>query len=61
MTEGGDKSESRQQEERNIDSPFLRGKYNTWGESQLRTKIRSHPEVGKKFYANVFDKYTTDV
>lgn len=40
-----------------IDSPFLRGKYETWGESQLRTKIRSHRDVGRKFYPEVFDKY----
>ncbi|KAJ5626644.1 Oxoglutarate/iron-dependent dioxygenase [Penicillium herquei] len=44
----------------NIDSAFLRGKYDTWGESQLRTKIRSHQDVGRKFYADVFDKYMND-
>lgn len=43
-----------------IDSAFLRGKYDTWGESQLRTKIRSHRDVGRKFYANVFDQYVND-
>ncbi|KIW18270.1 hypothetical protein PV08_02558 [Exophiala spinifera] len=40
-----------------IDSPFLQGQYDTWGEAQLRTKIRSHRDVGKKFYADVFDRY----
>ncbi|KAL6243563.1 hypothetical protein RBB50_009556 [Rhinocladiella similis] len=40
-----------------IDSPFLNGQYTTWGEAQLRTKIRSHRDVGRKFYADVFDKY----
>ena len=44
----------------NIDSAFLRGKYDTWGETQLRTKIRSHRDVGRKFYADVFEKYTND-
>ncbi|KAH8701952.1 2OG-Fe(II) oxygenase [Talaromyces proteolyticus] len=43
-----------------IDSPFLKGKYDTWGESQLRTKIRSHRDVGKKFYAEVYEKYIND-
>ena len=43
-----------------IDSAFLRGKYDTWGESQLRTKIRSHRDVGRKFYANVLDQYVND-
>lgn len=48
------------EEGRSIDSAFLAGKYDTWGESQLRTKIRSHRDVGQKFYADVFDKYTND-
>ena len=43
-----------------IDSAFLRGRYDTWGESQLRTKIRSHQDVGRKHYAAVFDKYVND-
>jgi isopenicillin N synthase-like dioxygenase len=43
-----------------IDSPFLKGKYATWGESQLRTKIRSHRDVGLRFYSEVFDKYVGD-
>jgi isopenicillin N synthase-like dioxygenase len=43
-----------------IDSAFLRGRYDTWGESQLRTKIRSHRDVGRKFYADVFEKYIHD-
>ncbi|KAH7068085.1 putative hyoscyamine 6-dioxygenase, partial [Paraphoma chrysanthemicola] len=47
-------------EGREVDSAFLRGKYDTWGETQLRTKIRSHKEVGKKFYADVFDKYVNE-
>jgi isopenicillin N synthase-like dioxygenase len=46
--------------EEDIDSPFLKGKYNTWGESQLRTKIRSHRDVGRKFYADVYEKYIND-
>jgi isopenicillin N synthase-like dioxygenase len=53
--------QSRQdQEEDIIDSPFLKGKYDTWGESQLRTKIRSHRDVGRKFYADVYEKYVND-
>ncbi|KAI0427205.1 putative hyoscyamine 6-dioxygenase [Xylaria sp. FL1042] len=43
-----------------IDSPFLRGKYDTWGESQLRTKVRSHRENGKKFYNEVYEQYMND-
>ncbi|KAK7739816.1 hypothetical protein SLS62_011205 [Diatrype stigma] len=43
-----------------IDSAFLRGKYDTWGESQLRTKVRSHRENGRKFYAQVYDRYISD-
>ncbi|APA13195.1 hypothetical protein sscle_10g079650 [Sclerotinia sclerotiorum 1980 UF-70] len=49
--------EKEPKEGKNIDSPFLSGKYDTWGESQLRTKIRSHPEAGKQFYAAVYKKY----
>lgn len=47
-------------EGKSIDSPFLKGKFDTWGESQLRTKVRSHREAGKKFYASVFDRYIDD-
>ncbi|CAK7236709.1 hypothetical protein SBRCBS47491_009730 [Sporothrix bragantina] len=47
-------------EGRQIDSPFLRGRYETWGESQLRTKVRSHRDVGARFYGNVFNQYTHD-
>ncbi|OTA99786.1 hypothetical protein M426DRAFT_252107 [Hypoxylon sp. CI-4A] len=43
-----------------IDSAFLKGKYDTWGESQLRTKVRSHRENGKKFYSEVYDQYIND-
>jgi isopenicillin N synthase-like dioxygenase len=52
--------ESESKEGRGIDSAFLKGKYNTWGETQLRTKIRSHQDVGRKFYGDVFDKYVND-
>ncbi|TGO50089.1 hypothetical protein BCON_0192g00160 [Botryotinia convoluta] len=45
---------------KSIDSPFLRGRYDTWGESQLRTKIRSHRDAGKRFYSSVFDKYINE-
>lgn len=47
-------------EGRQIDSPFLRGHYDTWGESQLRTKVRSHRDVGRRFYGDVYDKYIHD-
>ncbi|KAF2964664.1 hypothetical protein GQX73_g8899 [Xylaria multiplex] len=43
-----------------IDSAFLRGKYDTWGESQLRTKVRSHRENGRKFYGEVYEQYVND-
>lgn len=43
-----------------VDSPFLRGRYETWGEAQLRTKIRSHRDVGRRFYADVFETYVND-
>lgn len=43
-----------------IDSAFLSGKYDTWGETQLRTKVRSHRENGKRFYPEVFDTYIND-
>ncbi|KAJ5794981.1 Oxoglutarate/iron-dependent dioxygenase [Penicillium paradoxum] len=43
-----------------VDSAFLRGKYDTWGESQLRTKIRSHQDVGRRFYSNAFEAYIHD-
>ncbi|KAH6656995.1 putative hyoscyamine 6-dioxygenase [Truncatella angustata] len=47
-------------EGRDIDSAFLQGKYDTWGETQLRTKIRSHRANGRKFYPEVFEQYTGD-
>ncbi|KIV93146.1 hypothetical protein PV10_04384 [Exophiala mesophila] len=47
-------------EGQNVDSPFLKGRYDTWGEAQLRTKIRSHRDVGAKYYADVLDKYIND-
>jgi hypothetical protein len=47
-------------EGRAIDSAFLGGVYDTWGESQLRTKVRSHRDVGGKFYGDVFEKYVND-
>ncbi|KAF2635943.1 2OG-Fe(II) oxygenase [Massarina eburnea CBS 473.64] len=47
-------------EGREIDSAWLKGKYDTWGEAQLRTKVRSHRDVGMRFYADVFDKYVND-
>ncbi|KAK6069307.1 2OG-Fe(II)oxygenase [Seiridium cupressi] len=47
-------------EGREIDSAFLRGKYDTWGATQLRTKIRSHRTNGKKFYSEVFEQYIQD-
>lgn len=48
------------EEGRNIDSAFLRGKYDTWGEAQLRTKIRSHRDVGRRFYGDVYERYIHD-
>lgn len=48
------------EEGRDVDSAFMKGKYDTWGESQLRTKIRSHRDVGRNFYLHVFEKYVGD-
>ncbi|KAJ9653270.1 hypothetical protein H2198_007514 [Neophaeococcomyces mojaviensis] len=53
--ESGESSEGAQ-----VDSAFLRGKYNTWGESQLRTKIRSHRQAGKRFYPELYEQYMND-
>ncbi|KAK5044572.1 hypothetical protein LTR84_010696 [Exophiala bonariae] len=56
-----EKWKTRESEEgQRIDSPFLRGNFDTWGEAQLRTKIRSHRDVGRKHYADVLDKYIND-
>ena len=43
-----------------VDSPFLKRKYDTWGEAQLRTKIRSHHVVGRRWYQDVFERYVND-
>ena len=40
-----------------VDSPFLNGSYETWGEAQLRTKIRSHRDVGQRHYSEVYERY----
>ena len=55
-----DDTSAESHEGRDIDSSFLKGRYDTWGESQLRTKIRSHRDVGKRFYSEVFDTYIND-
>lgn len=47
-------------EGRGVDSAFLAGRYDTWGESQLRTKVRSHRTNGRKFYPEVFEQYISD-
>ena len=54
--------QTRESEEgKKIDSAFLGGRYESWGESQLRTKIRSHRnDVGKKWYPEALDQYTND-
>ncbi|KAK3996575.1 hyoscyamine 6-dioxygenase [Cladorrhinum sp. PSN332] len=58
--EGGKGGKPDGTEAEEVDSPFLRGKYETWGESQLRTKIRSHRDVGRRWYGDVVDKYLED-
>ncbi|KAF4981391.1 hypothetical protein FZEAL_2821 [Fusarium zealandicum] len=45
---------------RSVDAAFATGKYDTWGETQLRTKIRSHRENGRKFYPGVYEMYVSD-
>ncbi|KAM7196166.1 hyoscyamine 6-dioxygenase [Rhypophila sp. PSN 637] len=54
------KKDAEGSEEGAVDSPFLRGKYDTWGESQLRTKIRSHRDVGKRWYPDFYEQYVGD-
>ncbi|KAK4216886.1 hypothetical protein QBC37DRAFT_415971 [Rhypophila decipiens] len=54
------KKDAEGSKENEVDSPFLRGKYDTWGESQLRTKIRSHRDVGKRWYPDVYEQYVGD-
>lgn len=46
---------------KSVDSPFLKGRYDTWGESQLRTKIRSHPHVGRRFYGAAAERYLQEI
>ncbi|KAI1269155.1 2OG-Fe(II) oxygenase superfamily protein [Xylariaceae sp. FL1019] len=59
--EEGGMEEGRECEEgREIDSPFLMGRYDTWGEAQLRTKVRSHRENGRRFYAEVYERFVND-
>ncbi|KAI1505260.1 hypothetical protein F5X99DRAFT_430525 [Biscogniauxia marginata] len=55
---GGGKGES--DEARKIDAAFLKGGYDTWGEAQLRTKIRSHRANGRRFYPEVYERYVND-
>jgi isopenicillin N synthase-like dioxygenase len=56
-----EKWQTRESEEgKKIDSAFLTGRYDTWGESQLRTKVRSHRDVGKIWYPDVFESYTKE-
>lgn len=51
---------SESMEAASVDSAFLRGKYDTWGESELRTKIRSHRKAGRQFYSEVYERYVQD-
>ncbi|KAM7187500.1 hypothetical protein V8F20_010949 [Naviculisporaceae sp. PSN 640] len=53
----GDEQGGEAIEGREIDSAFLKGGYETWGESQLRTKIRSHRDVGKRWYPEIYEQY----
>jgi isopenicillin N synthase-like dioxygenase len=55
--EGIERISAESEEAEKIDSSFLEGKYDTWGEAQLRTKIRSHRHAGVKFYGDVFETY----
>jgi isopenicillin N synthase-like dioxygenase len=44
-----------------VDSPFLRSGFETWGEAQLRTKIRSHRDVAAQWYpAELVERFTRD-
>ncbi|CVL02661.1 related to flavonol synthase-like protein [Fusarium mangiferae] len=43
-----------------VDNPFVKGLYDTWGETQLRTKVRSHREIGRRFYGEVYERYIED-
>jgi isopenicillin N synthase-like dioxygenase len=44
-----------------VDSPFLRSGFETWGEAQLRTKIRSHRDVAARWYpADLVERFTRD-
>lgn len=45
---------------RDVDSFWLEGNDEAWGESQLRTKVRSHRGVGKRFYAGVEDDHVVE-
>jgi len=40
-------------ERKDVDSFWLEGNDEAWGESQLRTKVRSHGDVGRQFYGEV--------
>ena len=44
-------------EARGVDSPFLRGDFETWGEAQLRIKMRSHREVGRRWHGDLFERF----
>ncbi|CAI6338054.1 unnamed protein product [Periconia digitata] len=43
------------EEARAVDSKWLSGEYDVWGEAQLRTKIASHRDVGRRFYRDMVE------
>lgn len=47
---------------RNVDvaSEFINPKYSCFGEAHLRNRVRSHQDVSRIWYKEVFDKYIND-
>jgi len=43
-----------------VSSEFLDPRYECLGEAHLRNRIISHPDVGKRWYPELYSKYTSN-
>ncbi|KAF2495041.1 Clavaminate synthase-like protein [Lophium mytilinum] len=44
-----------------VPSEFLSPQYSCFGEAQLRNRVLSHPDVGKRWYPDLYEKYSNEV
>ncbi|KIW59120.1 hypothetical protein PV05_03595 [Exophiala xenobiotica] len=50
-------SDDRKKRALDVPSEFISPAYSCYGEAQLRNRIISHPDVGQKWYPELYEKY----